>query len=77
MVKIRARFLSLLRTSLQLLQRCLNSMRMLLHELANLLAEAPSPPPSRTNPFNKLILDFLNIEAKHGENSDRYGRQSN
>ena len=33
-------------------------------ELANLLAEAPSPPPSRIRPFNNLVLDFLDIDAK-------------
>ena len=38
--------------------------------LANLLAEAPSPPPSPIRPFNNLILDFLGIEAKEGEDSD-------
>jgi hypothetical protein len=40
-------------------------------ELAHHFAEAPSPPPSRTHFLNKLILDFLNIEAKHGEYNDR------
>jgi hypothetical protein len=45
-------------------------------ELAQLLAEAPSPPPSCTRPFNKLILDFLDIEAEHGEDSDRHGSPS-
>jgi hypothetical protein len=33
-------------------------------ELTYLLAEAPSPAPVRTRPFNKLILDFLDIEAE-------------
>ena len=33
-------------------------------KLANLLVEAPSPPPSRTCSFNKLVLDFLDIEAE-------------
>jgi hypothetical protein len=42
-------------------------------QLANFLAEAPSPPPSRTRPFNKLVLDFLDIEADQGEDSDRHG----
>lgn len=28
-------------------------------KLANLLTEAPSPPPTRTRPFNNLVLDFL------------------
>ena len=40
-------------------------------ELANLLVEAPSPPPSCIQPFNKLVLDFLDIEAEEGEDSDR------
>ena len=40
-------------------------------ELANLLTEAPSPPPSHIRPFNKLVLDFLDIEAEEGEDSDR------
>jgi hypothetical protein len=39
-------------------------------ELAQLLAEAPSPPPSRIWPYNKLVLDFLDIEAEQGEESD-------
>jgi hypothetical protein len=39
-------------------------------ELAHVLAEAPSPPPSRIHPFNKQVLDFLDIEAKQGEHSD-------
>ena len=42
-------------------------------ELAHLLAEAPSTPPSRTRPFNKLVLDFLDKEAKHGGDSDKHG----
>ena len=40
-------------------------------ELANLLAEALSPPPSRLRPFNKLVLDFLDIETEEDEDSDR------
>ena len=44
--------------------------------LAYLLAEAPSPPPSRTRPFNKVVFDFLDIEAEQGEDSDRYGSPS-
>jgi hypothetical protein len=32
-------------------------------ELANLLAEAPSPPPFRSRPYNKLVEDYLDIEA--------------
>ena len=40
-------------------------------ELANLLAEATSPPPSGIRPFNNLVLDFLDIEAEEGDNSDR------
>ena len=45
-------------------------------ELANLFAEAPSPPPIRTPPFNKSVLDFLDIEADQGEDSDRHGSPS-
>ena len=45
-------------------------------ELANLLAEAPSPPPSHTRPFNNLVLDFLDIEAEQGEDIDRHGSLS-
>ena len=45
-------------------------------ELANFLAEAPSPPPSRTRPFNNLVLDFLDIEAEQGEDIDRHGSPS-
>ena len=45
-------------------------------ELAHLLAEAPSPPPSRTRPFNKLVLDFLEIEAEQGEVNNRHGSPS-
>ena len=45
-------------------------------ELANLLAEAPSPPPSRTRLFNNLVLDFLDIEAEQGEDIDRHGSPS-
>ena len=44
--------------------------------LANLLAEAPSPPPSRIRPFNKLIENFLDIEADEGKESDRNGSPS-
>ena len=42
-------------------------------DLAHLLAEAPSPPPSRTRLFNKLVLDFLDMEAEKGDDSDRHG----
>jgi hypothetical protein len=45
-------------------------------ELAHLLAEALSPPPSRTRVFNKLVLDFLDIEAEHGEDNNRPGSLS-
>jgi hypothetical protein len=41
--------------------------------LANLLAEAPSQPPSCIRSFNKLVLDYLDIEAEEGEDSDRHG----
>jgi hypothetical protein len=40
-------------------------------ELAHLLAETPSPARIRTHPFNKLVLDFLDIEAEQGKDSDR------
>ena len=39
-------------------------------DLAHLFAKALFPPPSRTRLFNKLVLDFLDIEAEHGENCD-------
>jgi hypothetical protein len=42
-------------------------------QFANLLVDAPSPPPIRTRPFNKLVLGFLDIEAKQGVDSDRHG----
>ena len=42
-------------------------------DLAHFLAEAPFPPPSRTRLFNKLVLDFLDIKADQGEDSDRHG----
>ena len=45
-------------------------------DLAHLIAEAPFPPPRRTHPFNKLVLDFLDIEAEQGEDSDRHGSPS-
>ena len=41
--------------------------------LANLLAEAPSPPPICTRPFNKEFLDYVDIEAEEGEDSDEHG----
>ncbi len=41
-------------------------------QLANVYAEAPSPPPSRTRPFDNLVLEFLDIEAEQGEDSDRH-----
>ena len=45
-------------------------------ELAHLLAEALSPPLNRTRPFNKLVLDFQEIEANQREDSERHGCQS-
>jgi hypothetical protein len=39
--------------------------------LAHQFAEAPFPPPPRTRPFNILVLDFLGVEGKQGEDSDR------
>jgi len=44
--------------------------------LANLFADAPSPPPTRIRPFNKLVLDYVDIEAKEGEDSDRHDSPS-
>jgi hypothetical protein len=44
--------------------------------IANLLAEAPSPPPSRVRSFNKLVLDYVDTEAEEGEDSDRHGSPS-
>ena len=44
--------------------------------LANLLADAPSPPPTRTRPFNKLVLEYVDLEAEEGEDSDRHGSPS-
>ena len=44
--------------------------------LANLLAEAPSPPPSRIRPFNKLVEEYIDVEAEEGEDSDRHGSPS-
>jgi hypothetical protein len=40
-------------------------------EFAHVLAEAPSPAPIRTRPFNKQVLDFLDIKAEQGEYNDR------
>ena len=42
-------------------------------EFAHLLAEAPFPPSSRTHLFNKLVLDFLDIEAEQDKDSDKHG----
>ena len=39
--------------------------------LAHQFAEAPSLPPPRTRPFNKLALDFLDVEVEQGDNNDR------
>ena len=39
--------------------------------LAYQFAEAPSPPLLHTRPFNKLVLDFLDVEAKQGKDNDR------
>ena len=44
--------------------------------LANLLAEAPPPPLIRIRPFNKLVEDYVDIEGKEGEDSDRHGSPS-
>ena len=45
-------------------------------DLANILAEAPSPPPSRIRPFNKLVEEYVDVEADEGEDSDRHGSLS-
>jgi hypothetical protein len=45
-------------------------------EFAHLLAEAPSPPPSCIRPYNKLVLDFLDIEAEQSEESARHSSHS-
>jgi hypothetical protein len=44
--------------------------------LANLFADAPSPPPTRIRPFNKLVFEYVDIEAEEGEDSDRQGSPS-
>ena len=44
--------------------------------VANLLADAPSPPLICNRPFNKLVEDFLDIEAEDGKDSDRHGSPS-
>ena len=41
--------------------------------LANLLAEAPSPPPSRIRPFNKPVEVYVDVES---EDSDWLGSPS-
>ena len=63
--------------------RCMNSSLSKTFELptyaaglANLLTEAPSPPPSRIRPFNKLVEDYVDIEAEEGEVSNRHGSSS-
>ena len=45
-------------------------------DLANLFAEAPSPPPIRTRPLNKDVFPFLDIEAEEGEDSAILGSPS-
>ena len=44
--------------------------------LANLLAEALSPPPSPIQPFNKLVEDYVDIETEEGNDSNRHGSPS-
>ena len=39
--------------------------------LAHQFAEALFSPPPCTHIFNKFVLDFLDVEAKQGEGSDR------
>ena len=45
-------------------------------KLAHHFAKAPSPPPTRTHPFNNLVLDCLDIEAKQGVDSNRHDSPS-
>jgi hypothetical protein len=45
-------------------------------QLANIMAEAPSPPPIRTRPLNKLVFNFLDLEAVQGEDIARHGSPS-
>ena len=41
-------------------------------EFAHLLVEAQSPPPIHTRRCNKLVLDYLDIGAEEGKDSDRH-----
>ena len=45
-------------------------------DLAHLLAETLSSLFGRTCRFNKLVLDFLDIEVEQGEDSDRHDTPS-
>ena len=66
-----------------ILRRCISSSPSKTFELptyaaglANLLAEAPSPPPSRIRRFNKLVEEYVDVEAEEGKNSDRHDSPS-
>lgn len=41
--------------------------------LALQFMEAPSLPSPCTRPFKRLLLDFLDVEAKEGKDNDRIG----
>ena len=38
--------------------------------LAQVFAEAPSPVPVHTQCYNSTVLDFVDVEAKQGDESD-------
>ena len=38
--------------------------------LTHVFAEAPSPVPIHTQRYNSKVLDFVNVEAKQGDESD-------
>ena len=38
--------------------------------LALIFVEAPSPVPARTRCYNSRVLDFVDVEARQGYNSD-------
>jgi len=44
--------------------------------LTHHFAEAPSPSPTSIRPFNKQILEFLDVEAEQGEDSDSHDTPS-
>ena len=45
-------------------------------DLVHLLAEASSPPPMRTRPINNLVLNYFDIEAEQGKDSNRHDSPS-